>query len=152
MTMSHKHENVRQLQNNYVSEYNRQQDLYRLRKKYKRRRLGFISLVGFFFLLFPAIPLVGDYMRVQDFENQKIEATKELERAEDYQDDLEYYVSLLEDDEYVAKLARSEYYLSGEDEVIFNLPEGYLPDHLRVIEEFHSQENQDNQKESDSNN
>lgn len=149
MAMSRKQENIRHLQNNYVNEYNRQLDLKRQRKKYLRRRLGLISLVGFFLLLIPAIPLVGDYMRVRDFESQRAEAAQELEKVEDYQDDLEYYVSLLEDDEYVAKLARSEYYLSDDDEIIFNLPEGYLPDHLRVIEEFHDQENQNNQENTE---
>lgn len=140
--MAKKSHNVRHLQNQYVSDYNRAKDLERKRKKYKRRRLGFIAIVGFILLLIPTVPLVGDYMRVREFESQKVQAADHLQDLEDYQEDLEYYVSLLEDEDYVAKLARSEYYLSGEDEIIFNLPEDYIPDHQRVIDEFHEEQRQ----------
>lgn len=37
--------------------------------------------------------------------------------------DLKVQVGLLQDDEYIAKLARSRYYLSKDGEIIFSLPE-----------------------------
>ena len=54
----------------------------------------------------------------------KIAETKEINvaLAEENQN-LKVQVGLLQDDEYVAKLARSRYYLSKDGELIFSLPE-----------------------------
>lgn len=138
--MSKQSHNVTHLNNQYVSEFNYQQKLKQQRKKHLRRRLLAISIVGFILLLIPTVPLVRDYFSARQFEAEKVEAAEQLAELEGYQEDLEYYIDLLNDDEYVAKLARSEYYLSQDDEVIFNLPEEYIPDHQRVIEEFHEEE------------
>lgn len=138
--MSKQSHNVTRLNNQYVSEFNYQQKLKQQRKKHLRRRLLAISIVGFILLLIPTVPLVRDYFSARQFEAEKVEAAEQLAELEGYQEDLEYYIDLLNDDEYVAKLARSEYYLSQDDEVIFNLPEEYIPDHQRVIEEFHEEE------------
>lgn len=138
--MSKSSRNVTHLNNQYISKLNYQQQLKQQRKKYLRRRLIIISIVGFVLLLIPTVPLVRDYLSVRNLKSEKVEATEQLAELEEYQDDLEYYIDLLNDDEYVAKLARSEYYLSQEDEVVFNLPEGYLPDHQRLIDEFHEKQ------------
>ncbi len=137
--MSKSLHNVTHLNNQYISEFNHQQKL-KQRKKYLRRRMISIMLVGFVILLIPTVPLVRNYLSVRNFEAEKVEATEQLSELEEYQDNFEYYIDLLNDDEYVAKLARSEYYLSQDDEVVFNLPESYLPDHQRVIEEFHEKQ------------
>lgn len=101
-----------------------------------------ILAVGSIMLIMPAISLGKDLLRKRDFDAQKVQATEQLADLETYQDDLEYYIDLLNDEEYVAKLARSEYYLSKDDEVVFNLPEDYIPDHQRVIDEFHEAQSQ----------
>ncbi|EFS04534.1 DivIC family protein, partial [Listeria seeligeri FSL S4-171] len=44
-------------------------------------------------------------------------ATKDEEEA------LNNQIKKLHDDDYIAKLARSEYYLSKDGEIIFNIPE-----------------------------
>lgn len=138
--MSKSLNNVTHLNNQYISEFNYQQKLKQQRKKHLRRRMIFILVVGFVILLIPTVPLVRNYLSVKNFEAEKVEATEQLAELEEYQDNLEYYIDLLNDDEYVAKLARSEYYLSQDDEVVFNLSESYLPDHQRVIEEFHEKQ------------
>lgn len=41
----------------------------------------------------------------------------------DEQDSLNEQIKKLHNDDYIAKLARSEYYLSKDGEIIFNIPE-----------------------------
>jgi len=40
------------------------------------------------------------------------------------QNSLKQEISNLNDDDYIAKLARKEYFLSNKDEIIFNIPDG----------------------------
>ncbi|CAM4248422.1 FtsB family cell division protein [Lederbergia lenta] len=54
-------------------------------------------------------------------EKVRLEAT--LAKLEKKQTMLENEVIKLNDDEYIAKLARSEYFLSDKGEIIFNIPE-----------------------------
>lgn len=135
--------NITQLNNDYTSQYNQQQSLKQKRRTYLKRRLMMLLAVGFVILIIPTVSLVKNYLQVREINAAKEESQEELVALENYQSDLEYYIDLLNDEEYVAKLARSEYYLSKEDEVIFNLPEDYIPDHQRVIEEFHQEESED---------
>lgn len=55
--------------------------------------------------------------------DQKIEQAKvEKDAAEKQKETLTQQVELLQSDEYIAKLARSEYYLSKSGEIIFSTP------------------------------
>lgn len=140
--MSNNRTNITHLTNQATSEYNRQQDLLMRKRRHLKKRMQMILAVGSIMLIMPAISLGKDLLRKRDFDAQKVQATEQLADLETYQDDLEYYIDLLNDEEYVAKLARSEYYLSKDDEVVFNLPEDYIPDHQRVIDEFHEAQSQ----------
>ena len=54
-------------------------------------------------------------------EKQKLEA--ELEEVQDKQEMLKLQIAKLDDDDYIAKLARKEYFLSEEGEIIFTIPD-----------------------------
>ena len=54
---------------------------------------------------------------------QIVEAKKEESKVKEQQKSLVQQVELLQQDDYVAKLARSEYYLSKSGEIIFNTPD-----------------------------
>ena len=56
-------------------------------------------------------------------EAQIVEAKKEEAKVKEKQKALVQQVELLQQDDYVAKLARSEYYLSKSGEIIFNTPD-----------------------------
>ena len=46
----------------------------------------------------------------------------ELQEVKEQQEMLNLQIAKLEDDEYIAKLARKEYFLSDEGEIIFTIP------------------------------
>ncbi|WP_272938755.1 FtsB family cell division protein, partial [Salmonella enterica] len=79
------------------------------------------------------IPLVKNMFEVQALEQEKSAAKQELEELADHQDDLKYYSHLLQNEDYVAKLARSEYYLTEDDEIVFSFPDDETSEHQEVI-------------------
>lgn len=56
-------------------------------------------------------------------EQEKAEALERLEEVQEEQEILKHQITKLNDDEYIAKLARKEYYLSEDGEIIFAIPE-----------------------------
>ena len=65
------------------------------------------------------LQIVGQLNQANKIEAQIVEAKKVKEQ----QKSLVQQVELLQQDDYVAKLARSEYYLSKSGEIIFNTPD-----------------------------
>ena len=66
---------------------------------------------------------IGNQLQQANQLDQKIEKAKaEKEFAEKQKESLTQQVELLQSDEYIAKLARSEYYLSKTGEIIFSTP------------------------------
>ena len=59
-------------------------------------------------------------------------------------DTLSQQASLLKDDEYVAKLARSRYYLSKDGEIIFSVPEDNASKQAEILNKAYLQNQQNN--------
>lgn len=99
-----------------------------MRRAAKRKKLLIRRLS-----VFLVLALVLSYLTISSYvsrtslleakkeEKVKLEAT--LAKLEKKQAMLENEVIKLNDDEYIAKLARSEYFLSDKGEIIFNIPE-----------------------------
>lgn len=110
------------------------------RKKFVKRRTTAILIAGFLMVSALTYPLIRGFAQVEELEEERALAMQKLESLELHQEDLEYYIGLLEDEEYVAKLARSEYYLTQDNEIVFSFPEDRNPDHQEVIEEENEEE------------
>ena len=113
---------VKTLNNDYV----RSNEEARQKKKQKlilRRRRMFL----WFVLAFIIIAGLVDYQMTQKErlaeKQQQLEiAQKKKEDVIEKQEILKLQITRLKDDEYVAKLARKEYFLSDEGEIIFTMP------------------------------
>ena len=69
------------------------------------------------------LQIVGQLNQAGKIEAQIVEVKKEESKVKEQQKSLVQQVELLQQDDYVAKLARSEYYLSKSGEIIFNTPD-----------------------------
>ena len=69
------------------------------------------------------LQIVGQVNQASKIEAKIIEKKKEEAKVKEKQKALVQQVELLQQDDYVAKLARSEYYLSKSGEIIFNTPD-----------------------------
>lgn len=93
------------------------------RKKVVRIRIGTILAVGCVLIGMTGLPLLENIQKTEEYQLLHAEAKTNLENLELEKDQLEYQVTLLEDEEYIAKLARKELNLSKSNEVLINLPE-----------------------------
>jgi cell division protein DivIC len=115
--------NVTPMENAYV----RQQEL--ITKSTQKRRKRLVRRLTVFFLLVFTISgmLISTLLsRAEVLEQKKHEMEKmeeKLSHLEKRQTILEEEIVKLNDDDYIAKLARRDYFLSDEGEIIFNIPE-----------------------------
>lgn len=93
------------------------------RKKIVRMRTGIILVGGLVLIGVAGLPLLSNNQKTNEFNGLYVEAASTLEELEAEKEQLEYQVGLLEDEEYIAKLARRELNLSKPNEILINLPE-----------------------------
>ncbi|WP_018659770.1 FtsB family cell division protein [Allofustis seminis] len=107
-------------------QYTKEKTLANIREQKRARfihmRKTAIMVLGCLALLFTSWPLVKNHQKTVEYRQQYKESQEQLAQLKEEKDNLEYQVTLLENDEYVAKLARSEYHLTKDNEVVFKLP------------------------------
>ncbi|MDR0922178.1 MAG: septum formation initiator family protein [Lactobacillales bacterium] len=115
--------NVTMLGNAYTKkklaqeQYNRKQEIFR------RRRLAVIFLVAMLVFTYPSIRIYQAYNELVATRENKQTAIANSEDLSKVQKQLEKEVKLLQDDDYVAKVARSKYFLSKDGEQLYSVPE-----------------------------
>ncbi|BAQ09509.1 cell-division initiation protein [Bacillus sp. OxB-1] len=114
---------VASIQTEYVRNLQKQQQRKAARKVRLFRRLAILGIISAIF--FGA--LIHTHFKqkqvLADKEQQKAELTVQLQEVQAEQELLEKQLVKLDDDEYIAKLARKEYFLSDRNEIIFSIPE-----------------------------
>ena len=113
------------LQTDYAKEQFAKFEKERRQVVFRRRRLVafFVAALAIFAIV--GIQMFNDQMRLQKLKDYKAETVAEQKEAEQKVASLERDVALLQDDEYVAKLARSRFFYSKDGEKIYPvLPDG----------------------------
>ena len=113
------------LQTDYAKEQFAKFEKERRQVVFRRRRLVafFVAALAIFAIV--GIQMFNDQMRLQKLKEYKAETVAEQKEAEQTVASLERDVALLQDDEYVAKLARSRFFYSKDGEKIYPvLPDG----------------------------
>ena len=116
-------QNVQSLNNDYV----RSNPQAKVQAKGKQAVLRRRRMTVFFIL---AVAIIGFLVNVNVSQNEKLVVkseqkavvTEELNEVTAQQEMLNLQIMKLEDDEYIAKLARKEFFLSEEGEYIFTIP------------------------------
>ena len=93
------------------------------RKKFVRMRTGLILVTGLTLVGIAGLPLLNNQQKTDEFTQLYAVAASSLEELEQEKEALDYQVGLLEDEEYIAKLARHELNVSKPNEILINLPE-----------------------------
>ena len=84
------------------------------------------------------LQIVGQLNQASQIEAKIVEAKKDEAKVKEQQKSLLQQVELLQKDDYVAKLARSEYYLSKSGEIIFNTPDDAAQNKIQQVKENQS--------------
>ncbi|SEK98142.1 cell division protein DivIC [Carnobacterium iners] len=129
--------NIARLQNDYTKSKTLQAHREQKKKRKMLMRVTIILLIGSFVIIFFSLKI---FLNVQSISKMEIEKQQEkitLKGTKKEQELLRIQVKRLEDEDYVAKLARSQYYLSKDNEIIFSFPEDNA---AKVIEEIKEKE------------
>lgn len=115
--------NFTKLDNDYVRNTDRAINRKKQLLKRKLRRIVFFTIVPVVIIAFLINILFQQSKTLAVKEKKKDEANQHLTEMKEDQDSLNLKIKQLEDDEYIAKLLRKDYFLSEEGEIIFIIPE-----------------------------
>ncbi|HBR82371.1 MAG TPA: septum formation initiator [Enterococcus sp.] len=90
---------------------------------FRRRRLAAIFVGALVIFAIIGVQIFHDMQRMHQLNELRVEATTEMKEVNADVDQLHQDVSLLKDDEYVAKLARSKFFYSKDGEKVYPILE-----------------------------
>ncbi|EMX5393764.1 septum formation initiator family protein [Listeria innocua] len=114
---------VARIENRYIK------DTATMKKTRNRRRIALFRRLAFMAIIFAVvgglltITYTKQVLALKDKKEKQVQVDKKMVAMKDEKEALNDQIKKLHDDEYIAKLARSEYYLSKDGEIIFNIPE-----------------------------
>ncbi|MFC6118503.1 septum formation initiator family protein [Macrococcoides bohemicum] len=114
---------VRKIENEYTKEQARINRLNRKSSKIVRKRMTVFGGILLAILLFLMLLLFMQMNTNRALKQEQAKQTVELEKLKDKEIALKERLKQLNSKEYIEKIARSEYFLSNDGEVIFKIPE-----------------------------
>ncbi|EAC4739638.1 septum formation initiator family protein [Listeria monocytogenes] len=114
---------VARIENRYIK------DTATMKKTRSRRRIALFRRLAFMAIIFAVvgglltITYTKQVLTLKEKKEKQVQVDKKMVAIKDEQDSLNEQIKKLHNDDYIAKLARSEYYLSKDGEIIFNIPE-----------------------------
>ncbi|EAD0098701.1 septum formation initiator family protein [Listeria monocytogenes serotype 1/2a] len=114
---------VARIENRYIK------DTATMKKTRSRRRIALFRRLAFMAIIFAmvggllTITYTKQVLTLKEKKEKQVQVDKKMVAMKDEQDSLNEQIKKLHNDDYIAKLARSEYYLSKDGEIIFNIPE-----------------------------
>ncbi|MFD1030300.1 FtsB family cell division protein [Metaplanococcus flavidus] len=114
---------VASIQNDYVRSVERKEKRQMAHKVRLFRRLAVFGLIVLMASIWIGTTIYAQSQTMTEKEQLRAEAQLALKEVEKEQVQLEEQILLLNDDEYLAKLAKKELFVSEHGEIIFTLPE-----------------------------
>lgn len=113
---------IASINTDYVRSIERQENRNKAKKVRLARRLFMFTILSFALVGFLISTLLNSKSAYEEKQLQKEQVAQELEQVKEEQEMLKVQISKLNDDEYIGKLLRKQYFLSEEGEIIFTLP------------------------------
>ena len=114
---------VASIRNDYVRSVERKEQRQMAHKVRLFRRLAVFGLVILLASIWVGTTIYAQSQTATEKEQLRVEAQLALKEVEKEQAQLKEQIILLNDDEYLAKLAKKELFVSEQGEIIFTLPE-----------------------------
>lgn len=118
---------VTTIETEYVRTMQKKENWKRAQKKRLRNRLIVFAILACICIGGMVSAYVNQKQLLAEKQQEKVEAIAELKRLNEEQKQLNTQLAKLDDEEYIAKLARSEYFLSESNEIIFSIPDKKKP-------------------------
>ncbi|MFJ5625204.1 septum formation initiator family protein [Peribacillus loiseleuriae] len=114
---------VAKIESDYVLQREQQEHTYVKKRRGLIRRLTFYGICAAIISVLTVITLISQAGALEKKTAEMEQVKSKLAQLKKAENVLKEEIVKLEDDEYIAKLARKEYFLSEKGEIIFNLPE-----------------------------
>ncbi|MCD7036656.1 septum formation initiator family protein [Metabacillus sp. GX 13764] len=114
---------VTPLQSQYMQQQERQDQIQKRRRRGLIRRLTLLGAIAAAAAVFIIFTFVSQSIEIGKKAEEKDKLASQLTELKKDQKMLQQEIKNLNDDEYIAKIARRDYFLSGKDEIIFNVPD-----------------------------
>ena len=114
--------NVTKIENTYVVQQEQKAAKVQKRKLGLKRRLTLYAATTLLFTIIAVATLISQNSILHEKNAQMEKAEKQLAQMKSDEKSLKAEIVKLNDDEYLAKLVRRDYFLSEEGEIIFTLP------------------------------
>ena len=116
-------QNYTKLDNDYVRNTDKAINRKIESRKRKMRRIGFFAILPVVIIAVLLNILLNQNETLAVKEQEKVEAKGRLSDLKEERDSLNLRIKQLENDEYIAKLLRKDYFLSKEGERVFIMPD-----------------------------
>lgn len=116
-------QNVAKIHSEYSKQKQDQQIMQQKKRRGLYRRLSLFFVVVVIFGILMGKTLLDQRVILQDKQDRKEAVEQELKQLENDQQRLEEEIVKLNDDDYIAMIARRDYFMSEDGETIFNIPE-----------------------------
>ncbi|SDO27707.1 cell division protein DivIC [Psychrobacillus sp. OK028] len=113
---------IASINTDYVRSIERQENRNKAKKVRLARRLVLFAIVSVALVGFLISTLLNSKSAYEEKQLEKEQVAQQLEQVKEEQEILKVQISKLNDDEYIGKLLRKQYFLSDEGEIIFTLP------------------------------
>ena len=113
---------IASINTDYVRSIERQENRNKAKKVRLARRLVLFTILSVALVGFLVSTLLSSKSAFEEKQLKKEQVAQELEQVKEEQEILKVQISKLNDDEYIGKLLRKQYFLSEEGEIIFTLP------------------------------
>ncbi|WP_050613581.1 FtsB family cell division protein [Bacillus testis] len=117
-----KERKVAKIQSEFVQQHEYSQQLHTKKKRGLFRRLAVFGIGACILSAFAISTLFSQSAAIDKKLEEKQQVEKKLADLKKQKQSLEEEIVKLNDDDYIAKIARRDYYLSQKGEVILNLP------------------------------
>ncbi|WP_026688683.1 FtsB family cell division protein [Alteribacter aurantiacus] len=118
----HRRVNFERLASEYAEEQERLKDQKRRRRKGLVRRMSVFGVLMFAMFIFTVFTLFSQHSTIQDQQQKQGELETNLANLEQEENELKEEIELLQDYDYIAELARRDYFLTKPGETLFQLP------------------------------
>lgn len=113
---------VASIRNDYVRSVERQEKRLQAHKVKLFRRLAAFGVLVMLASIWIGTTIYAQAQTISEKEQQREETLAALQEVEKEQGQLKEQIQLLNDEEYLAKLARKELFVSEDGEIIFTMP------------------------------
>lgn len=116
-------ENVRRIQSNYMNKYDMHQERQRRRQRLLRRRLIVFGII----LFITIVAFAQAYIEKQSLHAKKQQEYEQLQQQftalDEEESKLLEEINLLQDEDYILRIAKTNYFFTKEGEIVFKLTE-----------------------------